>query len=90
MDGYRVYSKVIAGHVSGAKARSAFGDPIPSPDIQRTGYFVIDVHNDIIYDGLNKRKWLSRLRSFGINRRPELYAPSVLCDRILRRNRPAK
>lgn len=88
VDGYRVYSRIIAGHVSKAKDRNAFGDKILTDAQRPIGYFVIDVRNDIIYDGLNKKEWLNKLRSFGIKREPRLYKPSVF-DKFLGRNKPS-
>ena len=88
VDGYHVYPHVITGHVSKAKEKNAYGDPIPTLTEERPpGYFVIDTQKDWIYDGLNKQEWLKRLRSFGIHREPELFRPSIY-DKILGRNKP--
>jgi len=82
VDGYHVYPHIITGHVSKVQ------DPIlTSVEERPLGYFVIDVHNDQIYDGLNKQEWLKKLHSFGIHREPELFRPSIF-DRILGRNKP--
>ncbi len=90
VDGYRVYDRVIVGHVSSPKRTDSYGDPIRLPSvISPTGYFVIDVRTDRIHDGLSKKRWIEVLKRFGIAREPELYKPSIY-DKILGRNRPGK
>ena len=90
VDGYRVYTRVIAGHVvpaGGAKRFDSFGDPVRwRGGSGRPGYFVIDTREHRLYDGLDKREWRKRLRRLGIKGEPRLYKPSMF-DTVLGRNR---
>lgn len=87
VDGYRVYRDAIVGHVSRARVRNSYGDPLPKREPRPEGYFIIDVRIDRVHDGLSKQEWLSKLRAFGLRREPVLHRPSIF-DGILRRNRP--
>lgn len=86
VDGYRVYQRVIVGHV----AKTWEGEKRPAwlrqDDVRIPGYFIIDLRRDTLQKGLSKQEWLEKLRSYGIKREPELFKPAWY-DEILRRNR---
>ena len=89
VDGYRVYPHLIVGHAVKEKDKNYWGDRIPTCGNSKPGYFIIDMRNDSVYDGLSKQDWLKKLRTLGINSRPHLYKPSIY-DGILGRNKPAR
>ena len=86
VDGYHVYSRIIAGHVS-KESKNAVCISGPKPPV--FGYFIIDKQSDIIYDGLIKREWLKKLREFDVMTEPVLFKPSIY-DGLLGRNEPSK
>lgn len=77
VDGYRTYKQVIIGHVSKIPGDSPHFSLARDPKECAPGYFVIDAHNDRIYNGLNKQDWLKKMRSFGIDYEPELVRPTI-------------
>ena len=92
VDGYRVYDRVIVGHVESIRSRNPNYNPdykYHASDADKPGYFIIDVTIDEIYNGLSKREWLEKLRGFGIRAEPRLFKPSVF-DEFRGRNKPAK
>ena len=86
VDGYRVYRRVIVGHV----ARTWEGEKRPAwlrqDDVRMPGYFIIDLRRDTLRKGLSKQEWLEKLRNYGVKREPEFFKPSWY-DEVLRRNR---
>jgi len=89
VDGYRVYRRIIAGHVAKERDRNSYGDRIPTLGNSKPGYFMINLRNNSIYDGLSRQEWLNKLRGFGITSEPHLYRPSIY-DELLGRNKPAE
>ncbi len=79
IDSYKVYGNIIVGHVSSeglAPDEAAYSIP---------GYFIVNVENDAIKDGLDKKTWVNLLRKHGITEELHLHKPSRF-DEILGRN----
>lgn len=89
VDGYRVYRRVIVGHV----AKTWDGEKHPAwllqEDARIPGYFIIDLRRDTLHKSLSKQEWLEKLRGYGIKREPELFKPAWY-DEILGRNKVCK
>jgi hypothetical protein len=85
VDGYRVYSHVIIGHVSSPRRASEIQSD--SDVAGKPGYFLIDLRTDVVHTGLNRESWRRYLRRYSISEDPELFRPCRL-DSYLGRNRP--
>ena len=70
IDGYKVLQHVVVGHVS--------RDKLPPEEAaeSKPGYFVVDVRNGIVHQGLDERSWIDSLRRYGITTKPTLHKPS--------------
>lgn len=76
IDGYRVFDKVIAGHVS------ATGLPLDDAIYSKPGYFIVDMRNRKVRQSLSKSEWLIALEHMNIKGEPRLHKPTRL-DRLL-------
>jgi hypothetical protein len=82
VDYYLVYDCIIVGH------RSPMLVPGADPGSSRNfGYFVVNIKNRHVSQGLTKRQWLNELRNYGVNCEPKLIKPSRF-DAYLGRNKP--
>lgn len=78
VDGYRVYSRVITGHVSkphGEIAERKYLDQ-RTRKLEQPGYFIIDTRANRIYRGLSKQEWRVQLRKYGVDDDPKLFKPT--------------
>jgi hypothetical protein len=91
VDGYKVFSKIIVGHVTIRSNYKSIEIQIPKSENAGTepisGYFIIDTTKNEFYDGLSKDSWKRKLFKFGIKKEPVIHAPSSL-DKYLGYNRP--
>lgn len=69
VDGYKVYGKLVVGHVSTPKPPPEYPDSIP-------GYFILNTETHEVNQGLEKQVWLNSLRILGITSEPSLSKPS--------------
>ena len=83
VDGYRVYDRIIVGHVS--LCHEVDGN-IPERITKNPGYFIIDLKTNRIYRGLSKQAWRECLRKYGVTNIPNLYKPSAI-DKYLGHNK---
>lgn len=79
VDGYRVYTNVIVGHVV---SRLEFDEMTVG------GYFILELKSGDIHQGLDRKEWLSEMRHYGIHQLPKLHAPSST-DELNRFNKPS-
>ena len=70
IDKYEVIGNIVIGHVSreGLPSNEA-ADSVP-------GFFILDVRNGTIQQGLTEQAWLLALNKLGITERPNLHKPS--------------
>lgn len=79
VDEFRVYDKVIIGHVKKPQQGSqSWIDNVPQEiKEEKPGYFVIDLTVNKVYRGLSKKEWNERLTKLGIENDPKLLKPTI-------------
>ncbi len=85
IDGYKIYERIIVGHVSGHHRIGSGQDAFENTP----GYFIVEIRTGKVHQGLSDKAWLGLLRDYGVTRRPALHRPSRY-DGYMNRNVPEK
>lgn len=68
VDKYAVLNNIIVGHVS-------LADNEPKKEYCKPGYFIVEMKNNIILQGMTKQDWLDSLRVKNVNEEPIMKSP---------------